>query len=84
MPQYSKVVVLDVVEPGFIPDYCVHGKATCMGPGCNEWVWLGDKTFEVVNSGEAMPLCHSCAVKFIPPQPPIGHINDHKRSEGPH
>lgn len=48
-----RVVVLDRIEPGREPPYCVHGRATCVA--CPEW--LGDKTYQAVISGEAEPLC---------------------------
>lgn len=80
------VVVLDVVDPsGALPDYCCHGRATCIA--CDEWVWLGHKTFEVVSSGEALPICMPCATKYIPQdgsQQPIGRVEDHLRADGPH
>jgi hypothetical protein len=77
------VVVLDIIEPGITPDYCCHGRATCIA--CNEWVWLGHKTFEVVNSGEALPICMPCAIRNIPPDTePIARVEDHLRADGPH
>jgi hypothetical protein len=83
MSEGQTVVVLEVVIPGVTPDYCVHGKATCMG--CDEWVWLGDKTFEVVRSGAAAPLCEPCALRLIPPDAElVDRIHNHRRADGPH
>lgn len=77
------VVVLDVIEPGITPDYCCHGRTTCIT--CNEWCWLGHKTVEIVQSGEALPICQPCAVKHIPPGTlPIDRVEDHLRADGPH
>jgi len=77
------VVVLDRVEHGVEPEYCVHGKATCHG--CSDWCWLGDNTYELVASGEVMPLCQECASKMIPPDSkPIRNAGDHRRADGPH
>lgn len=79
------VIVLDRIEPGEPkPEYCVHGRATCMG-GCGEWVWLGDKTFEIVNSGQAMPLCRHCAIRLgLDSRNRAGNVRDHRRADGPH
>jgi hypothetical protein len=78
------VVVLDRIEPGQEPPYCVHGRATCVG-GCGEWVWLGDSTHDLVLNGEALPLCGECALRWIPPSSkPIRHVEDHQRADGPH
>lgn len=83
MSDTSQVIVLDVVEPGVTPPYCCHGRATCMG--CNEWVWLGHKSVEVVRSGQALPLCQPCATRLVPPDSqPVGHVEDWPRSNGPH
>jgi hypothetical protein len=77
------VVALDVVEPGEVPDYCVHGKAVCIA--CGEWVWLGDRTLDLVASGQALPLCVPCAAKNIPyGGERVGHVEDHRRADGPH
>ena len=77
------VIVLDVIEPGVTPDYCCHGRTTCIG--CSEWVWLGHKSVEVVQNGEALPLCLPCAIKNIPDDSNrLGRVEDHKRADGPH
>jgi len=71
------VVVLEPVEPGVTPSYCAHGKATCAS--CERWVWLGDKTYEVVASGQADPLCVPCAVVYLKPTSRrLGNISDHR------
>jgi hypothetical protein len=75
-------VVLDVVEPGVVPPYCVHGKTTCYS--CDEWVWLGDRTAEAVLSGSVVGICRACAARFIPPSTrPTGHLDDTRRGD-PH
>ena len=58
-----KIVVLDRVEHGVQPAYCTHGKSTCHG--CDDWCWLGDHTYELVASGEAMPMCQECAAAAV-------------------
>jgi hypothetical protein len=77
-------VVLDRIEPGEPkPDYCIHGRATCIA--CDEWVWLGSETVEVVRSGRAAPLCKQCANRFVPPSTqPTDRIRDHRQADGPH
>ncbi len=79
-----KWVVTDRIEPGVAqPEYCIHGRATCIR--CDDWVWLGDQTYKLVASGEAAPICRQCAGRLIPEgTPTIGHINDHRRADGPH
>lgn len=80
-----RLIVLDPVRPGFTPDYCVHGKATCVG-GCGRWLYLGSETVKEVQLGDVLPVCPLCAVRMISPehQAPIGHIDDHLREDGPH
>jgi hypothetical protein len=81
------MIVLDRIEPGITPDYCIHGRASCVAPGCTEWVWLGHQTFEVVNSGRALPVCRECAGNLLRNSPDAhleGHVGDHPRSAGPH
>lgn len=83
-PTGRDVVVLDRIEPGVVPPYCTHGRATCMG-GCGNWCWLGDRTHDVVASGAALPLCRQCAQRLIPPNcRPSRNIADHRRADGPH
>jgi hypothetical protein len=78
------IVVLDRIEPGIQPDYCTHGRTTCIG-GCGNWLWLGDKTHDVVADGLAEPICRECAGRLIPPDTqPVDHITDRRRTEGPH
>jgi hypothetical protein len=83
MAQPIDVVLLDRVQPGVTPDYCVHGQATCAG--CGQWVWLGDKTYRVVADGKAAPLCLDCAREVIPPDVTRAeNLRDHRRADGPH
>jgi hypothetical protein len=77
-------VLLDRIEPGWTPPYCIHGSCPCIG-GCGEWLWLGDQTYEVVASGRAAPLCLPCARRLAPPGTvPATNLNDHRRADGPH
>lgn len=80
------VVVLDTTAtPAEELEYCVHGRVQCY-TGCGAWLWLGDKTVELVRSGTVVGLCIPCAQKVIPPerQKPTGHVDDHRRADGPH
>lgn len=80
----TTVVLLDRIQPGTTPDYCVHGKVTCYG-GCGEWLWLGDNTYRAVSSGRAAPLCFECAPRFVPKGArPTTNLRDHRRADGPH
>lgn len=76
----ERVVVLDPIVPGAPgPAYCVHGRATCLA--CDNWCWLGDETARVVLSGDAAPLCGTCAQKYCEPTSLIGHIVDGRGHE---
>lgn len=80
------LVVLDVIEPGKPePDCCLHGRVACVG-SCGEWLWLGDKTLQVVQSGHALPICQPCACQMIPPdrRTPTTRIHDNRRTDGHH
>lgn len=77
-------VVCDVVEPGQLPEHCIHGQATCMG-GCDEWVWLGNNSLDGVLRGDYLPICGPCAIKAeCGPESLAGTVNDHRRVDGPH
>lgn len=80
------VVILERVEPGLEPEYCVHGKVSCYR--CDEWCWLGDKTYQLVRSGRATGICIQCAEKMNVPggwdQYRVGNVGDHQRKDGPH
>jgi hypothetical protein len=82
--QPDQWVVLDRVEPGKPkPDYCTHGRATCMG--CQAWCWLGDQTHDLVSSGRAGALCRQCAIRYAPANTSVlGNAGDHRRANGPH
>lgn len=83
MTAHTDVVVLDRIEPGWTPPYCTHGRATCIG--CTDWVWLGDRTFDAVSAGTALPLCRQCARRLIPSHMrPVTNLRDHRRADGPH
>lgn len=78
-------VVLDLIEPGEpLPEYCTHGRATCMAPGCKEWVWLGHTTHDLVKFQGYLPICLPCAGKYMRPEDRKGQVTDHKRVWGPH
>jgi hypothetical protein len=81
----STVVVLDRIVTGWVPPYCTHGRATCVGD-CGEWVWLGHATWEAVVQREVLPLCQPCALRLIPPadRKVVGRLDDHLRADGPH
>lgn len=77
------VIVLDRIEPGWTPPYCIHGRATCIG--CDNWVYLGHATHDVVSEGRALPICRQCAEKQVPRGvDPVTRIEDHLREDGPH
>ena len=77
------VVVLDRVVPGIEPDYCIHGRATCVT--CKEWVWLGSNTVQAVTNREVLPMCMECARAHIPPTVrATTNLTDHRRADGPH
>lgn len=76
-------VVLERIEPGTTPEYCTHGRVTC--GICDEWLWLGDQTHQMVRSSEAKPICIECATKHFPPgSRPTSRVDDHRRADGPH
>lgn len=77
-------VIVERIELGEpMPDYCVHGRTTCVG--CTAWCWLGDKTHDAVKSGRMQPLCVQCADRYLPPNTkPAGNLHDHPRVDGPH
>ena len=86
-PQVSSgnvgVVLLERVEPGVTPEYCIHGKTPCYH--CSDWCWLGDQTHDVVLSGRAVPLCMQCATELLPKgSEPKERLHDHRRADGPH
>lgn len=75
----GKVIILERVEPGVTPAYCIHGKTTCFK--CNDWCWLGSETYKMVRGGEATPLCMQCAIAFDEEHPgafgdPIANAGD--------
>lgn len=82
MSDSPSVVALDRIEPGVTPDYCCHGRATCMW--CDNWVWLGHATYEIVAAREVLPCCMECANELFTGAEPLGRIEDHLRKDGPH
>ncbi len=77
------VVVLARIADDPTPEHCIHGRVECVR--CHEWCWLGDQTLTVVTSGEALPLCHQCAVQVIPPdQRAYKTVADRPAADGPH
>lgn len=76
------VVILEQVGDE-LPDYCVHGKATCIA--CRAWCWLGKASSELLAETTYQPLCHPCAVKYIPADHlPVGNVEDYRRVNGLH
>lgn len=75
-------VVLDRVKDTPHPDYCSHGKATCVA--CGHWVWLGNRTHDMVAGGHHRPLCLPCAKLYGRPENRIVHVADNKHTDGPH
>lgn len=73
----ATVVLLDRIEPGQAPDYQTRGRVSCVA--CDEWCWLGDKTYEAVLSGAVVGLCLVCAGRMIPNSDSrVGRIDDSK------
>ncbi len=77
-------VIVDPIEPGApLPEYCTHGKASCVA--CGDWCWLGHKTYQAVADQGMKPICLPCANRYIPAgTPKAGRIEDHRRADGPH
>lgn len=74
-PTSGAVLILERVEPGVTPEYCVHGKTTCLW--CDEWCWLGEHSYDVVIEGQASPMCRECAAELIPPDSkPVRNVHD--------
>lgn len=74
------LVILERIEPGVEPDYCVHGKVTCIR--CADWCWLGDATHEAVKSEAVAPLCKPCAEQVVPKDyQPLGWLHDSERHD---
>ena len=77
------VLILERISDVPEPDYCTHGYVQCIY--CYEFCWMGDQSVEMITSGEAFPLCVTCAPKLIPEgTEPIRQVQDHKRKDGPH
>lgn len=82
------VIILDRAIPDETPDYCVHGYATCVR--CDHPCWLGSETAKVVTAGKAYALCRECVRVLVmegvwpTDTKRIGHIDDHRRADGPH
>lgn len=75
-------VTLDPIEPDeALPDYCIHGRCTCVV--CGDWCWLGSKTYDMVHSGLLEPVCRPCA-RTHGRGPVIARVEDHRRADGPH
>lgn len=77
------IVVVDRIgDIDGLPDYCVHGYATCAA--CRQFCYLGNKTYEAAMNG-AQPVCLPCANMLIPPtHAQAGHLKDNLRADGPH
>lgn len=78
------IVVLERVVEGETPAHCVHGKVTCHR--CDRFCWLGDKSYEMVITGEVVGMCMECAIELGVAEHgrPIANVHDHLRKDGPH
>lgn len=72
-PDRSKCVVLERIEDDPEPEYPVHGRTKCFA--CDRWCHLGVQTLQVVESGEAAPMCRQCAEPIVT-GPAIKHLDD--------
>lgn len=73
-PDKSKgAVVLERIEDGTEPVYCVHGRTRCFS--CLKWCYLGVETHAAVTRG-VVPLCMQCASKYCKPDQLIGNLDD--------
>lgn len=71
------VVILERIEPGVTPSYCVHGRTTCYW--CEEWCWLGSETYELVASGDAAGMCRECGAAYVPRgMKKLRRVEDHR------
>lgn len=78
------LVVLERVVKDTLPDYCVHGYATCIN--CNFPCWIGHETEKVLTGDQNIfAVCLDCAPQMIPEgTEPSQHLEDHRRADGPH
>jgi hypothetical protein len=86
MSDRVSVVILDPTsKPAEDLEYCVHGPTLCYA-GCGTWLWLGDKTVELLRSGTTVGFCIPCATKVLPQAgaTKAGRVDDHRRADGPH
>lgn len=63
-PDTNYVAVVERVDPDRLPAYVAMARTRCLW--CDTWCWLGDRSFELIASGGASPICQQCAVKVIP------------------
>lgn len=71
----AAVVLLDKVDPDVKPSYHTCGKVTCIT--CDEWLWLGPKTLQAVQTGKILGICGDCLRKALPEgAEPIATITD--------
>lgn len=85
----QRVIVLDrIVAGGELPEYCTHGRATCVS--CPEWVWLGDRSHQLVLNRHAVPMCRECAIAHVfaaggqDSMQRLVRVRDHLRKDGLH
>lgn len=83
----TNIIILDRVVKNALPDYCVHGYASCIR--CDHMCWLGHETEKVVASLEASAICLDCANELhaaglLPLDKATTHVQDHLRADGPH
>lgn len=70
------IIALERIEPGITPAYVVYGKVTCYG--CDEWCWLGNVTFQLIQSGSAAGLCLECVAEKLPDLEPVCNLQDER------
>lgn len=79
-------IALLPVQDDALPSHCIHGRTTCVA--CGQWCWLGDKSHDLVVSGEALPVCMPCMELSRKASPfgvvPTSNAEDHLASDGPH
>lgn len=84
--QQHAVLVLERISDygkGELPEYCTHGYASCVI--CEEPVFIGHASEQVLINREAYAICRQCAAQHIPKgSQPVRNVNDHRRADGPH
>lgn len=78
------IVVLDRVIQGHVTEYCIHGYTICVM--CQHPVYCGSESIKVLRDTNTLPVCVQCAKEKlnVDGRQPDGHVNDHRRADGPH